>query len=315
MFPSRLTMQRFMQQTMMTIRACQRNTYFQRVTQRNYHHHHFYNNKQTYQYIQTNKYDYSFIALLGVLQMGITLHKVLNNEKHTFCEEVVFKEVDQDETLSSSSSAHRQQQQQQEEEQNELGLYNYYYQKINNQDATENDELWNESHAMFGALMKEGLIERYDTYKVVPITIPSQTKNSQNNNDNKAALKHEILVASVRIGKGLNGHKGIVHGGIISLLFDETFGWSFEAMPSATTDVSGRTNECDNTVVVTANLNINYRHPLPAETDVVIRVYLDKVEGRKIYLSARMESRDGKLLYSDSTVLFVRIKNSMLNKR
>ena len=312
MFPSRLTMQRSIQQTMMTIRACQRNTYFQRVTQRNYHHHHFYNNKQTYQHIQTNKYDYSFIALLGVLQMGITLHKVLNNEKHTFCEEVVFKEVDQDETLSSSSSAHRQQQQ--EEEQNELGLYNYYYQKINNQHVIENDELWNESHAMFGALMKEGLIERYDTYKVVPMTIPLQTKNSEID-DTKASKKHEILLASVRVGKGLNGHKGIVHGGIISLLFDETFGWSFEAMPSDATNVSGRTNEHDDTIVVTANLNINYRHPLPAETDVVIRVYLDKVVGRKIYLSARMESRDGKLLYSDSTVLFVRIKMNALNKR
>jgi acyl-coenzyme A thioesterase PaaI-like protein len=35
----------------------------------------------------------------------------------------------------------------------------------------------------------------------------------------------EVCVADVRIGEKLNGHDNIVHGGIISLMLDDTFGW------------------------------------------------------------------------------------------
>jgi acyl-coenzyme A thioesterase PaaI-like protein len=61
-------------------------------------------------------------------------------------------------------------------------------------------------------------------------------------------------------------------------------------------------------IVVTANLTVNYRSPLPAGSDVVIRVRHEKTEGRKIYVSARMESHDGSVLYSEATALFITVK-------
>jgi acyl-CoA thioesterase FadM len=64
--------------------------------------------------------------------------------------------------------------------------------------------------------------------------------------------------------------------------------------------------------VVTANLNVNYRAPLPAGSDVVIRVRHEKTDGRKIFYSARMESHDGSVLYSESTALFITVQKQYL---
>jgi len=63
-------------------------------------------------------------------------------------------------------------------------------------------------------------------------------------------------------------------------------------------------------MIVTANLDVNFRAPLPADSDFVIRVCHDNTEGRKIYLSARLESPDGKILYSEATALFLTIDNN-----
>jgi len=64
-------------------------------------------------------------------------------------------------------------------------------------------------------------------------------------------FKHETLpsiYSVIKFGNALNGHPGIVHGGITSLLFDNTFGWLFYSLKIAKS--------------VTANLNINYRSVL-----------------------------------------------------
>ena len=65
-----------------------------------------------------------------------------------------------------------------------------------------------DSHAIFGALCKPGYIERYKTYIRVPVS------TAITGTGNGAASK-EVCVADMRIGKNLNGHDGIVHGGII----------------------------------------------------------------------------------------------------
>ena len=67
--------------------------------------------------------------------------------------------------------------------------------------------------------------------------------------------------------------------------------------------------------VVTANLTVNYRAPLPAGSNVVIRVRHEKTDGRKIYFSARMESYDGSVLYSEATALFITVKKEYLKNK
>jgi len=39
-----------------------------------------------------------------------------------------------------------------------------------------------------------------------------------------------VLVYAFRSGGKLNGHGGTVHGGVLSLLFDETMGWAYECL-------------------------------------------------------------------------------------
>ena len=170
----------------------------------------------------------------------------------------------------------------------------YYFEKMKDPERNLAD-----SHAIFGALMKPNSIERYNAFhRVYTCNAPETT------------IQQEICVADIKIGKNLNGHDGIVHGGLISLLFDDTFGWGWEAIRLF---ANKEYNDEDFPHVVTANLNVDYRAPLPQDTNVVIRVRHERTEGRKIYMSARMESHDGSILFSEATVLFITVKSSHLS--
>lgn len=84
---------------------------------------------------------------------------------------------------------------------------------------------WKANNAFHGTLRGENMIEEYEVYS---------------NND------AEEIVCLVRYGGSLNGHTGIVHGGITALTFDNSFGWLFLAnkYPPA----------------FTANISVNYRY-------------------------------------------------------
>ncbi|ETV87649.1 hypothetical protein H257_01149 [Aphanomyces astaci] len=97
-------------------------------------------------------------------------------------------------------------------------------------------------------------------------------------------------VSSVYFGKKLCGHEGIVHGGCISTVLDELFGWTMFWM---TEDVG-----------FTANLNVNFRKPLPVDTFGLIYTKFDKRERRKVYMKSRLEDNDGNL-YAEATTLFI----------
>jgi len=184
---------------------------------------------------------------------------------------------------------------------NDNNYYNpssYYYKRME-----EPSSFCTESHAIFGPLKKKDLIERFSIYRLVL----SDDESSKKGIKHDETKKKEVAVASIRIGKNLNGHEKIVHGGIISLLFDDSFGWGYEALCQS---VGKSYTDDDAQIVVTANLNVNFRHPLPAESDFVIRVYHEKDVRKKVYLSARMESHDGSILYAESTALFIKVKNA-----
>jgi acyl-coenzyme A thioesterase PaaI-like protein len=61
-----------------------------------------------------------------------------------------------------------------------------------------------------------------------------------------------------------------------------------------------------NRTAFTANLNINYRKPLPANTAIAIRTQTTKMEGRKLFVSGRVELlSDPNVLFADATALFI----------
>ena len=103
-----------------------------------------------------------------------------------------------------------------------------------------------------------------------------------------------------QLGCALCGHRGLIHGGIIAMGFDDLFGTCyFRKRP--------RVDHANNYGPgFTANLDVNYRRPMPCDRgEVVFVAKIDRVEGRKVWLSGEAYSADGKVKFADSTALFI----------
>jgi len=151
----------------------------------------------------------------------------------------------------------------------------YHYEQMNHPTRT-----LSESHVIFGHLLQPNLLEKYHVYK------------RKNRDGVKYKPSQEIVVADIQLGERLCGHEGVVHGGILALLIDDSMGYAFEAMgvPHA----------------VTANLHIDYRLPVPSGTLIVIKVYLVEQTERKIYYDAQITCpKDGSKVYAEATSLFI----------
>ena len=82
-------------------------------------------------------------------------------------------------------------------------------------------------------LYGDGMLESCETF------IPKVPAKDDSNNDIPE------IITVIKYGDALNGHPGVVHGGILAMCFDNCFGWVFFAnrlMPG-----------------FTANLNVNFR--------------------------------------------------------
>ncbi|KAF9070152.1 HotDog domain-containing protein, partial [Rhodocollybia butyracea] len=105
----------------------------------------------------------------------------------------------------------------------------------------------------------------------------------------------------LHLGRGLCGHDGIVHGGLLATLLDEVM---------ARTAIMNFPER----IGVTATLDVSYRAPTKADQFIVIHTKLDEVKGRKAFVSATAETLDGIRLV-DATSMFVQPKYaSLLNK-
>ncbi|XP_066538924.1 acyl-coenzyme A thioesterase THEM4 isoform X2 [Hoplias malabaricus] len=94
-------------------------------------------------------------------------------------------------------------------------------------------------------------------------------------------------------GHLLEGPPGHVHGGAIATMVDSVTG-------TLAGYLSGP--------VVTANMNIDYRSPIPLGSVVLIHSNLDQVEGRKTFLTCKITSTDESKLHTEASVLFLSIK-------
>ncbi|EPQ51683.1 Thioesterase/thiol ester dehydrase-isomerase [Gloeophyllum trabeum ATCC 11539] len=105
----------------------------------------------------------------------------------------------------------------------------------------------------------------------------------------------------VHVGRGVCGHEGIVHGGLLATLLDEGMGRvAIQNLPEK--------------VGVTATLNITYRAPTRADQFIILKTKLDRQSGRKAWVSGRVEDANGKLLV-EANAMFVQPKYAaLLNK-
>ena len=105
--------------------------------------------------------------------------------------------------------------------------------------------------------------------------------------ENPAGLRTRFFVvdkevrAEVVIPKHMNGYKDVVHGGILAALLDETMGWAAVAFGLS------------RSMFVTAELNVRYLRPVPAEEEIIVRSRLVNDLGRLVYC-------EGELLHKDT---------------
>lgn len=135
-----------------------------------------------------------------------------------------------------------------------------------------------DKHAIFDLLLGKKMIEKYEVYK-------RPTGSTDGN----------VVIAHIEFGEHLDGHPGIVHGGILSLMFDDLLGFGFYSLGIP--------------VAFTANLNVDYRTPVPAGTRVRVVAQLESREGRKLFWKAQMRSLDQKILYAEASSLYVIPRN------
>jgi acyl-coenzyme A thioesterase PaaI-like protein len=89
------------------------------------------------------------------------------------------------------------------------------------------------------------------------------------------------------------GRNGAVHGGVLGLLFDSLLGFTTAKL---TKSMYQRT----------AHLGIDYRKIVPIEKELQVDAGIDRIEGRKIFVTGRLLD-DGEVL-TEADALFVRLK-------
>jgi acyl-coenzyme A thioesterase PaaI-like protein len=89
------------------------------------------------------------------------------------------------------------------------------------------------------------------------------------------------------------GRNGAAHGGAIAMLFDSVLGYTAAKLTRSPYQR-------------TAFLRVNYRHIAPIEKQLRIDAGVDRVDGRKIFVEARL--LDGETLLAEGEALFVRLK-------
>ncbi|ADG80434.1 PaaI family thioesterase [Tsukamurella paurometabola] len=88
------------------------------------------------------------------------------------------------------------------------------------------------------------------------------------------------------------GGGGVAHGGVLPLIFDDNFGMVVYAAKRP--------------ISRTAYLHVNYRKVTPLNVPLVIEGTVDRVDGRKTFITARLTEEDGTLL-ADGEGLMVQL--------
>lgn len=93
------------------------------------------------------------------------------------------------------------------------------------------------------------------------------------------------------LGSGLNGHRGFCHGGSLSTAMDQTMGTLVRAYVK--------------TDSYTKNLNVTFEKPFPTPGALLCRVWLTRIDGRKLWVSGRMEDGQGNVYITAESLWIV----------
>lgn len=112
----------------------------------------------------------------------------------------------------------------------------------------------------------------------------------------------------IKCGDGVNGHPGILHGGVVAVVLDETMGMLW----CANDERLLRAGKEGKGAAFTVDLRIEYKRPVFTPGVMLARTETVKVEGRKEWLRSVILQRDGEtgkeVVCAVGTGLFVRAK-------
>jgi uncharacterized protein (TIGR00369 family) len=89
------------------------------------------------------------------------------------------------------------------------------------------------------------------------------------------------IVGKFRMGAMYQGSHGILHGGIIALLFDEAM---------------GKVSRFRQVRAVTAELSVEYLKPIQAEEEIHVEAYEREQKGRSLFHEGEIRNAAGELL-------------------
>ena len=99
-----------------------------------------------------------------------------------------------------------------------------------------------------------------------------------------------IVIGRARFNAAYEGPPGNVHGGMVAAAWDEVLGMA--------QSLSGNAG-------FTGTLTIKYRTPTPLYEDLVFRAWVDRVDGRKIFVSGVCQA--GERLCSEAEGIFITV--------
>jgi len=113
------------------------------------------------------------------------------------------------------------------------------------------------------------------------------------------------LVCLIQLGeRDLDGHPGVIHGGVICALLDDTMSVVLALhLNNVTPRPSGS--------VFTANLNTNFRAPVQTPATVIIKCWLVRRDTRKWLITAQIEDQNGRAL-AEANAIWVVVQRSNL---
>ncbi|KAA8899399.1 HotDog domain-containing protein [Sphaerosporella brunnea] len=99
----------------------------------------------------------------------------------------------------------------------------------------------------------------------------------------------------VSLGDGMNGHPGVLHGGIVATIMDMALCIAIdESVPA-----------------FTAWLKLGYKKPTPAPGVLMAKCWVARKEGRKWFINGSLENGSG-TVYAEAECLYVEVKQAML---
>ena len=104
------------------------------------------------------------------------------------------------------------------------------------------------------------------------------------------------IVADVNFGAAFEGAPKRAHGGAVAAVMDDIMGYVL--LLTATPAFTGR-------------LSISYRSPTPVQTDLVASAWMDRRDGRKVFLVGDLRTAEGDLI-AEADALFVAIPRERL---